>query len=163
MPSQNNGCQNNKAKRNWRLDRSIPAFSTLVSARCSIPALLPRTTLAPGLTRTLIKSNFCGGLDASGRNVATADVVEFTEEGEVPPPPRLGSRFDDGQTRLPIKHSKLSMECRAVHDRGLPGSSAVWQRTCARPAPENNKSREADCYPAIRHTPITPTGPSFVA
>jgi len=86
------------------------------------------------------------GLDA---NAATADLVEFTEEDEAPPPPRLGSRFDDGQARPPNKHGRLFMEglgranMRAVHDRGLPGTSAVWQHTCARPIASYSKASHA--------------------
>ena len=86
------------------------------------------------------------GLDA---NAATADLVEFTEEDETPPLPRFGSRFDDGQLRPPNKHGRLFMEglgradMRTVHDRGLPGSSAVWQHTCARPIASYSKAGHA--------------------
>jgi hypothetical protein len=74
MPSQNNGCQNNKAKRNWRLDRTHPL---LVRSLARVVAHPPCYHARHG------------------------------PEGEVPPPPRL----DDGQTRLPNKHSKLGPSC----------------------------------------------------
>ena len=114
MPSQNNGCQNNKAKRNWRLDRSIPAFGGLAKHMRTANRQVQQSRWR-GRARTGTAAHVTGG-EHEGlrphRSPILSSVVLFCKK-----------------TRGPTRKCLLSSVCN-THTRGVEASCVCSKVPC---------------------------------